>query len=353
MYSKTDILYPCSYLPQEVITAASLRPIRLIPDMPPAKGDSLIHSLTCPYIRSIAALGLSGGLSSAGAVAVVNACDGMRRLSDALRRQTDTAPVFFLDVPKKRNNDAVDFFTASLWGFVEGLNQAGIGSRVTSDSLQAAIGMYNKLPRHMGELFTLQKQPEYAISGSDVLSLMSLQARADIDNFIDHIQRTISDTKTKRTNNKQKSIVVSGNVLNRPDLIEAVEGLGARVTALDICWGERHYDGMVSEGSSDPMHAIAERYLTRPPCPRMEGIEDYVSHLIKLVETSSADGVIISTVRYCDQLLYSIPTIIRSLQERAIPVLVLENDYEWSGHEQLVTRVEAFLEVLRQGDRNA
>jgi benzoyl-CoA reductase/2-hydroxyglutaryl-CoA dehydratase subunit BcrC/BadD/HgdB len=100
------------------------------------------------------------------------------------------------------------------------------------------------------------------------------------------------------------------------------------------------------------MMALAERYLRKPTCARMEGIEERVERMKDMAADAKADGVICSTVKFCDTYLYDVPTMHARCEAAGIPFLFLEHDYAWTGLEQMKTRVEAFLTVTA-GRRSA
>jgi benzoyl-CoA reductase/2-hydroxyglutaryl-CoA dehydratase subunit BcrC/BadD/HgdB len=333
-------------MPGEVVGAAGLRPTRVVPQARPSDADTHIHPTTCPYIKSHFASVSSGLVDGAGGVVIVNSCDGMRRLFDALVALPPGDRTLFLDVPTKKDDAAVDFFAAELGRFAEALVVEFSGSPVTPDSLARSIGAHNAVRRLMQRLFALQKEADSAISGADVFSIIGLATETPVDELPDRLSTIIGDLEKKRDGTKKKRIVISANVFNRPDLIEMIEGAGARVVALDTCFGERHFETPVAEGSDDPMRAIAHRYLTRTGCPRMDGIGARVDYLTNLATAARADGVVMSTVKYCDSWLYEAPFTKERLEAAKIPVLPLENDYEWSGLSQMRTRVEAFVETI-------
>jgi benzoyl-CoA reductase/2-hydroxyglutaryl-CoA dehydratase subunit BcrC/BadD/HgdB len=124
-----------------------------------------------------------------------------------------------------------------------------------------------------------------------------------------------------------------------------IEGLGARVVVLDTCTGLRHYQTPVEQNGADPMLALATRYLTRPSCPRMEGLEERFEHLESLADQARVDGIVYSGVKFCDPLIYDIPMMSDWFRSAGIPFLYLENDYTWSGSGQMKTRLQAFTEL--------
>lgn len=348
MVTKNDILFTCSYLPEEIVDAAGLRPVRVVTSARPSDADTDIHPTTCPYIRAVFSAAARGDWSTARGMVIVNSCDGMRRLYDALAALGAAPQVVFLDVPEKKNADAVNLFADGLRRFARQIEEVFSGSRITPYALQRAIAKKNAFRRKMAEVFA--RETDGALSGSSVLSLLMDAAAGgpqDIDGRIDELKA--AGRRTSGTGKKR--IVVSANVLDRPDLVLMIEGAGGSVVALDTCMGVRHYEGLVAEGSPDPLHAIAQRYLTRPPCSRMEGINERIDWLMGLAEASRADGVVLSTVKYCDSWLYDRPLLTESLEGAGIGVLTLENDYEWSGTGQMRTRIEAFLETVAEGGK--
>ena len=101
------------------------------------------------------------------------------------------------------------------------------------------------------------------------------------------------------------------------------------------------------------MLALATRYLTKPSCPRMEGLEERFEYLEKLAEEAGADGIVHSCIKFCDPLIYEIPMLSDRFRNAGIPFLYLENDHTWSGSGQLRTRLQAFTELkLRTRSRD-
>jgi benzoyl-CoA reductase/2-hydroxyglutaryl-CoA dehydratase subunit BcrC/BadD/HgdB len=348
MVTSKDILFTCSYLPEEIVTAAGFNPVRIVSRARPSDADSSIHPTTCPYIRSIYAAAARDDWAGGAGIAIVNSCDGIRRLYDALDAREGGPRAVFLDVPHKRDAAAVDLFAEWLKRFARQLEEVFGGSPVTPDALERAITEKNALRRKMDGVFALQADGR--ISGRDVFSLLIDAATGD-GGVSERIDALVSSARRKGTAGAGGRIVVSANVLDRPYLVEMIEEAGGAVVALDSCIGRRHYEDPVAEGSPDPVRAVAERYLTRPPCSRMEGIGERIDWLTGLARDTRADGVILSTVKYCDAWLYDQPLLAERLQDAGMGVLALENDYEWSGTGQMRTRVEAFLETLGRGGK--
>lgn len=338
-----DIFYTCSYVPEEVIMAAGFLPKRLIPRARPSEADAYIHPNTCHYIKSLLADGFAGNAAEADGIILANSCDGMRRLHDLWKEYVEAIPALFLEVPKKKDPASIEFFASELRRFAGKLEKEFRGSKVTDDRLSEAISACNNVRLLMDEVFKLQRLATSSVRGLSVFNLCLEGMNKPATEFVKKLKAVISESREEKVSDRECRIVLTGNVLHRPDLIALVEDLGARVVVLDTCIGERHYDTLVENNSADPMLALAERYLKKASCARMEGIEERLQRLKQSASGGGADGVIYSAVKFCDTYLYDAPLMQEGFRQAGIPFLFLENDYEWTGLEQVKTRVEAFL----------
>ncbi|MEW6439729.1 MAG: 2-hydroxyacyl-CoA dehydratase family protein [bacterium] len=345
------IAYTCSYVPEEILLAAGLTPWRMIPRAHPSEADPYLYPNTCSYVKSLMAAGLSGAASGAGAVVFANSCAGMRRLHDLWSQYVKAVPALFIDVPKKNDPPSVEFFASELRTLARRLEELFPGSRVTEEKLEDAIAACNDVRMLMDKVFSLQKDPNKGVSGSAVLGLCLEGARSHPARFAETLKGFLAGSRQEQASAGAPRIVITANLVHGPELIELIEGLGGRVVVLDSCIGVRHYDRLVARRAGDPMQALAERYLLRASCARMEGIEDRFQRLRRMAAEFRADGIVYSTLKFCDTYLYETPLMRMTCEDAGMSFLLLENEYAWTGLEQMKTRVESFLAVI--GEREA
>lgn len=113
------------------------------------------------------------------------------------------------------------------------------------------------------------------------------------------------------------------------------------------CTGIKSFDRQVDETEADPFQAIARHYL-QTPCSCLTPNTGRFDLIARLIKDFNIQGVVDLTCRCC--LTYSVEA--HLLQEflgknSQIPFLHVETDYSAWDVEQLKTRVEAFLEVVR------
>jgi benzoyl-CoA reductase subunit C len=344
--SSPQIGYACSYLPEEIVIAAGFVPRRILPRAQPANADAHIHANTCHYVKALLAAALEGEVSHLGGFIVANSCDAMRRLFDVWTAHVPSVPAFFLDVPKRRDPDAIARYAFNLRELADALERRLPKVGISDERLEDAIRACNAIRRGMSEVLAHQSGAPPRVRGSDFFELTRDAADLTPSDLLDRIEQLVSKIDANGGSTRGPRIVLSGNAVDRPDLLTLVEDYGAHVVALDTCFGTRHYDLPVEEATGDPMLALAKRYLLRSPCPRMHGLDRRFQYVTQLVRSSRAAGLIYSSVKFCDSHLYDLPLLEQELKQAGIPFLWLENDYEWSAKGQLRTRVQAFLEML-------
>ncbi len=335
----------CSYTPEEIVVAAGFALRRVIPGGRPSQADAYMHTNTCPYVKSLFASALKENI---GGIVFPNCCDGMRRLHDVWKEYVKSVPSLFFDVPKKKDTASIEFFASELRRFAENLEKEFGGSRVTDERLNKAITECNTIRRLMNDVSGLLKDVNSDVRGLSVFNLCLEGMTSPASEFAGRLRGFLSNSRNQKAAGKEPRIVLTGNVVHRSDLIALIETLGGRIVVLDTCIALRHYDTLVEEKSRDPMLSLAKRYLQRASCARMEGIEERFQRLRKLADDSGANGVIYSVVKFCDNSIYDAPLVQAAFDQLGIPVIVLENDYEWSGIEQMRTRLEAFLAIAAE-----
>jgi Benzoyl-CoA reductase/2-hydroxyglutaryl-CoA dehydratase subunit, BcrC/BadD/HgdB len=337
------ITYACSFVPVEIIMASGLGARRIIPDASmQTQTQGHMHVNTCCYVKSLLTQVLDGQHAQpCHGIIIANCCDAMHRLHDLLEKYWGKKPMLFFDIPKKKDPDSIIFFTSEIKRLAYDLATSFHVEPASNERLQAAIRTYNEIRALMGQAFGLK-----GISGSTLFQLCLQGAQSEHAEFAAAIRRCMADAADKRSGHDARRILLTGNVLLHPDLITLVEDAGVQVVGLDICIGARNFELLAEEDTSDPFAALARRYLTRPACARMLGFDEQLAYLTRMYAQTNADGIICSSVKYCDSLIYTVPLLEEHCKRAGIPFLYLENEYAWADSGQIRTRIETFLEML-------
>jgi len=343
-----NIGWVCSYTPLEIPIAAGLVPVRLEGgESLPKSMDPRIYQLMCPYLRAIFNKAVTKEIPSLEAVVFTNGCDALRRLADLWKAFVQTKGVFFIEVPKIQTDEALWFFEHGLRNWAKEL-EAALNCRISDDGLHRAIADMNRLRKEFQEIVTIRKAHPESIGFCDLnLSIRKALGVGPKEglSILEGVREGMSESPLSSDGDAPRVFLMS-TMVDQSGIISMIEDAGLVIVSEDYCKGSRHFDGLVSE-SKDPYMALAERYLRKWPCPRMKGTEQRFRWIEKEIDENDVAGVIFLWLKYCDQSGFEIPFVKRYLENRGLPLLILENDYTDTGLGQLKVRIEAFAEMLK------
>ncbi len=338
MDGETRTAWFCAYTPLEILDAAGLEPVRHFGDPEGLeKADALLHQAICPYVRACLAAAMDGGedADTRGPrhAVFVNACDGMRRLHDAWRACFPGDFVYLMDLPRNQGSLGERLLAREFHLLAKALEDL-TGKAMDTRALREAAQH-----REERRLFYLEKAQ--GLTGTARLRLaMGLQSTPAGER---------PEAETGKAPRGGVPVLLTGNLLNPEGLVSVLDEAGAEVVRLDLCNGDRAFSSpILPEGESleDACLSLARGYLQRKPCARMADTRRRMDLLVEEAQASGARGVIYAGLKFCDSYLYDFPRVQRRLREEGIPLLRLESDYADGHVGQLLTRVEAFLEML-------
>ncbi|OGW15725.1 MAG: hypothetical protein A3G93_08590 [Nitrospinae bacterium RIFCSPLOWO2_12_FULL_45_22] len=338
----------CTYVPEEIIYAAGALPIRVLggaQETPLA--DATLYSNACSFIRNCLEMGLDKRYDSLDGLVSVNTCDHIRRFFDVWTYHIPMPFKIILSVPTKVTENTIRFFTQELSRFRHSLEEF-TGNRITIDSLRSAIGTYNRTRILLGKLYEKKKSLNPPLTGTQTLHTILAGMVMPKDQYNVLLEELLQEIETKGSGISQDGklrLMVCGSELEHPEFLELIEQSGGLVVADDLCNGARYFWGMV-DPEEEPLNALARRYLSRFPCPRMHPLESRVQYIVQMAQDFAVDGVIYEVIKFCDLHANTYPLIKKGLQEVGVPVLKLEREYLFSATGQLKTRIQAFFENI-------
>jgi benzoyl-CoA reductase/2-hydroxyglutaryl-CoA dehydratase subunit BcrC/BadD/HgdB len=325
-----QISWFCTYTPLEILDAAGWFPVRHFgnPELVEA-ADEMLHPAICPYARACLAeeMRAEGGHHAF----FVNSCDAMRRLYDAWKASFPDAFVYLMDLPRNQNDLGRKFLAgefAHLIEVLEGISKSPISPgaiNATARKREAARISYLEQARGKSGRERLQT----------AMRFQGLPEEAGPETG---------------GNGRGHPVVLTGNLLNPSGIISALDRAGARVVWMDLCNGDRAFaSSTYVEEEADLarlLDSLAGLYLEKHPCARMRDEGRHYQLLVDRVHSEGAGAVIYASLKFCDSYLYDFPLLEKRLRQEGIPLLKLESDYGDGHVGQLLTRIEAFLEMV-------
>jgi bcr-type benzoyl-CoA reductase subunit C len=345
---KKVIAFQCTYVPEEIIQASGALPIRLIGDSQQTDYDdanAFMYQNTCSFIRNCLELVFKKRYSFLDGFVAGSTCDCSRRLADVWEYYNYTPFLHTIGVPRKISDPAYDLYELELRNFISRLSEF-MAVPISEDALRQSIRTYNRRRELLRTLNEMRKRDSPPLTGSEMLRVLNASVSLPPEQFNDLSDRLINQIESahRRVNGRFR-IMVGGSPLNNPDFIQAIENLGGIVVIDELCTGIRYWwEG--ADPASDPVKALARRYLHNFACPRMEPSDDRMQRILKIVKDYRVDAVVTQMVRHCVPQTMEQPMVRELLEKKGIPVLELDIEYGMGGTGQITTRLQAFFEML-------
>lgn len=344
--------YTCAYTPLPIIHAAGFIPYRVLPlTEAPDQAGSILHDNMCPHVKRILDRALDGDLPELSGMVFLNSCETMRRLADSWKEVRPSDRQYFLELPTTVNPRAIGYLAKRLSGMAEVLSRWS-GKAISPDDLRRSIGAYNELADRLGRLRSavvdrgMEGGCQLLQEANNCSVTHSLE---ETQEKLGRLEKALEEAPAGRGGVK---ILLFGNVLPDEKAFALFEKSGCQIVEDLLCTGAKQLTPIQLKDGDDLFTQLAEGILSRPPCARTIVAERPASLALDLAESakkSGARGVLAHVMKFCDPYLARLPAVRKELKEKGLPLLILEGDCTIRSLGQHRTRIEAFCEMLGEG----
>jgi len=343
--------YFCSYLPDEILTAADILPFRIrgTGEEGTELADEYLHECNCSFAKGCLNAALGGRLELLDGVIWLNTCDHVRRLYEIWRHAKDTPPfLHFLGLPKKTEERQVRWFREELEIFKEALEKH-FGIEISENSLWRAINLHNQRRRLQRKLYALRRSDAPPISGAETLAVMVAGTATPVEHYNQLLRNLLVDLqKRDGISDYRARVMVIGGVLDDPSYMDVIEDQGALVVTDMLCFGTKLMWADVDEGTDDPLTALARYQIKdRPLCPRFFGVHEKRAAFVReMIRDFNVDAVVGQRLLFCDGWQWEHVRLEEEYKKDNIPHLTMDREYRLGTVGQLRTRIQALLESI-------
>jgi benzoyl-CoA reductase subunit C len=344
--------YFCSSVPEEIISAAGLLPVRIraTGSTETDLADAYFRSTTCSFARHCFDTALRGGYGFADGVVWANTCDVIRRLYDNWKDEIDTPFLQILSLPKKTGEKQVAWYRQELENLKEAL-EGHFGVEIRDERLWESIILHNETRRLQRELYDLRKGEQPPITGAESLAVMIAGTAMPKEAYNQSLEELLDELgQGQGDEHSGARLMIEGSMLDDPAYVKVIEDLGGLVVTDSLCFGSRIMWNDVDETVADPLEALARYHLGgRPSCARMIGEHPQRLGYIKdMIRDFRVDAVVSERLMFCDISGYEQFLLGSDFKADGIPYLQLDREYMLGGVGQMRTRVQAFLESIEE-----
>jgi benzoyl-CoA reductase/2-hydroxyglutaryl-CoA dehydratase subunit BcrC/BadD/HgdB len=244
-------------------------------------------------------------------------------------------------IPRGNRRSDVQYLAAEMRKKYDQLAQI-LDRHPSEEDLLSCTEREERADQVLGEL--LFERHALALSNRAFYALVRAREYLPSETFED-----LGRTVLKQTEGGPRSgvpVLLSGLVVEPMTLLDALDDAGATVVADDMaCTGRRVYPG---GNSSDPFERMAQGLLGGPPDPtRGCTMQERRTHLVSLARKTGARGAIFLGIKFCEPELFYLPMIREGLQRDDVRSVSIEVDIADPLPDQVVTRLEAFVETIQ------
>ena len=352
----------CIYVPEELILALDGVAIGLCAgaDVGAEEAEKYIPRNTCALIKGFMGFKLAGlcpYVESADLIVGETTCDGKKKAYEMFNEIT--GKVYVMELPNKKGDDGRTLWRHEVKRLADKLSEV-TGKQLTVERLREAAEVVNEKRKALQRLSELRSHDPAPISGLDALLINQIsfyddpvRFTAKLNELCDELGERVKSGVGVAAKGAPR-VLISGSPMAIPNwkLHFVVESSGGVVVGEESCVGERNFKTLLPDFSSveDAIEKMADRSMTvncacfTPNDERMTDIETMSGAL-------QARGVIHYALQFCTPYMYEAYKAKDAVEAMGLPFLKIETDYSMEDMGQLKTRVEAFLEILKEGAR--
>jgi len=339
--------YFCTYVPEEIVYAADILPIRILGSHEPITvTEPYIFAMFCHVSRDCLAQGLKGRFDYLDGIVEGQACLHLRQAFNAWRLHIPIDYAYYIYVPHGiQTSRAVPYLTQEFAKFKKSLED-WTGKTVTNEDLDRGIRILNRNRELMREVCEYRKPNPPKITGLEAMEMVLASQFSDKEEHSKLLEQLLQELPNRKPpTNSDVRLMIIGSEDDDRVFMRNVENLGATFVVDEHCTGTRYYWDDVTP-QEDRLAAIATRYVNRVPCPSKDWPElTRIRHAVNLAKEFNVHGAIVMQNKFCDPHGIEIPPLREALDAIGVRTYPLEFDVTvpWG---QFRTRVEAFLETL-------
>jgi benzoyl-CoA reductase/2-hydroxyglutaryl-CoA dehydratase subunit BcrC/BadD/HgdB len=338
--------YFCPYVPEELLYAARVFPFRLM-GLPLKISHAQAHlpSYCCHLVKSSLEGLLQGDLGFLKGIVFSQTCDSMKGLADIWGLEKRGHFQFNLMVPSRLEGElARIFYYEELKRLTEFLKKES--GPFAAEDLSRSIHLFNQIREGLAGLYrALQRDPSL-LTNALLARIIEVGYFIDRAEYLGLLQDLLKALPAEQESAGRIPLYLIGNMTHSPDWFSLLDEAGALVVGDDLCSGGRTLR-LMTEEVGDPWQALVDRYFKTFFCStKYMGPWGRKESLLQEVEDSGAKGAVFLFYKFCEPHYFDYPDVKQWLEEKGIPILLLEIEGPTQGREQLKIRIQAFIEML-------
>jgi len=356
--------YFCPQVPEELILAAGMLPLRLAfggKAEAASAGEHYLGPGRCPLTSSMlgyGALSSNHYFDAVDAVCIAYTSEGMPMVQ-ANWEKYFKVPVFPLGVLRtvdrmRTRPQATEYFRKELELLRKRLGEFS-GKRVTDGDIRRATALANLIREELRSLYEYPRSDRSPIEWRQALQIAQAGFLMERNRFLEELVKINGELRQRKSEDlpldQRSRLMVVGDQIGIGDtkLMDAIKRAGGNIVTDCLCTGSMLLRKRVPVFGlvEHPVDTLVERYLYNVPCPSMTDLPRRLDYMLKTAREFKVHGAILYSLEHCGAARSEYKAIKDTLyRELLIPTLLIETDYSMLDADDIRTEVEAFIDIL-------
>jgi len=343
-------------VPEELLIAAGLFPIRITPDPLGSTelADKYFRPNFNPVLLSLFNRILDGTYAFLDHLIIPNSSESVLQLFYVLREVKRLEPydgmpnIHFFDFLHTRYRTSALYNRDRVRAFKQTIEE-WTGIPLTDDRIREAIAVCNENRKLLQQMSQLRAADSPRISGVEALQIIGASMLMKKDKHNGLLRQLLKEADQLPAREGVR-LFLEGSSVDDISVYEIIESCGAIIVAEDSDWGNRFFDTLVDE-TADPLIAITDRYHYKAPSPNKSTIQRRVDYCVRQANEARVDGAVFYIIKGENPPSWDYPEQRKALEEQGVATLFLPNQpYRLDDAGDLRSRITTFVQVLSSGN---
>ena len=348
--------YFCTYTPVEIIHACGFLPVRITGGYGNIdKAYQHVPDFICPYMKRALEKALDGQYNFLSGLIQGYTCDAACGMVNVWKDAVRLEILHSVPIPYNNTPESGTYFKSVLCELIQKFD--AMGGNFSESSLSDSLNLYQQIRSLQYQLYQQRYNGKSGFTATEFMTIIDAGYQMPPEEYLVLLKKLpdlVSDNSEKQNPEIPGLIpvlvpvLVSGSLIERPEIMDMIEAAGGKIVADDLCNGFRQILPIDGKGET-PMDRLIHRTMNRFPCPSRSRAVDRSHRLLDLLNQSGAKGVIFLIQKFCTPHLSDIPILSDILKKEGYPSILIEMDETWQMEGQIKTRIEGFFEMI--GDK--
>jgi len=235
--------YFCTYVPEEILYAADVLPVRILGSHEPQDvTEPHIFGMYCPFCRDCLAQGLKGRYNYLDGIMIAQSCLHIRQAFTSWQIHIPVAYNYYLPMPNNvQSRYARPYLRGELEAFKKSI-EGWLGKKITDNDLDNGIEIMNQSRRLMRQLYETRKSDNPPLTGLEAMyAAVSNQMidKREHSRALEEVLKKLPQRKAERDTGSR--LIIVGSEDDDTAFIKMVESVGATIVIDDHCTGSRYF----------------------------------------------------------------------------------------------------------------